>query len=269
MIPETLADEVKKKIEASQRERINERKASGMEYAAKHFVGTEAGWVYKHQAKSGTKKKPSKNSDLEDSDSDSDDDPPEVKEPLPPPGDFQIDRSAVEVVEKKKETDEEPEDGEESPQDDKKHLKDGSSNESTWSKIRRRGGSRSNSMVLKKEEVLAEMKREGQRFSVPEGTTRQKAKSPNGHSETLSGEVNIIKGWMKMRNSMKIWINRWFVLRPGKLIYYKDEKVGLYFPEKKQEMVRDKCAGILRLADCKVKERPTNKDGFSFKIYQS
>jgi len=56
---------------------------------------------------------------------------------------------------------------------------------------------------------------------------------------------------------MKLWINRWFVLRPGKLIYYKDEK----------DMSRDRCAGILRLADCKVKERPTNKDGFSFKIY--
>jgi len=60
-----------------------------------------------------------------------------------------------------------------------------------------------------------------------------------------------------MRNSMKIWINRWFVLRPGKLIYYSSDKV----------MLKDRCAGILRLADCKVKERYTNKDGFSFKIY--
>jgi len=32
-------------------------------------------------------------------------------------------------------------------------------------------------------------------------------------------------------------------------------------------MLRDRCAGILRLADCEVKERPTNKDGFSFKLY--
>ena len=32
-------------------------------------------------------------------------------------------------------------------------------------------------------------------------------------------------------------------------------------------MKRDRCVGILRLADCKVKERPTNRDGFSFKIY--
>jgi len=56
---------------------------------------------------------------------------------------------------------------------------------------------------------------------------------------------------------MKIWINRWFVLRPGKLIYFKEEKY----------MVRDRCVGILRLGDCKVLERPTHKDGFSFKIY--
>lgn len=73
----------------------------------------------------------------------------------------------------------------------------------------------------------------------------------------LSDETNILTGWMKMRNSMKLWINRWVVLRPGRLIYYKDDK----------DMLRDRCAGILRLADCEVKERPTNKDGFSFKIY--
>ena len=35
-------------------------------------------------------------------------------------------------------------------------------------------------------------------------------------------------GWIKMRNSMKIWVNRYFVLRPGKLIYYRDDKVGIF-----------------------------------------
>jgi hypothetical protein len=40
-----------------------------------------------------------------------------------------------------------------------------------------------------------------------------------------SEEMNILTGWMKMRNSMKLWINRWFVLRPGKLIYYSSDKV--------------------------------------------
>jgi len=62
---------------------------------------------------------------------------------------------------------------------------------------------------------------------------------------------------MKMRNSMKIWINRWFVLRSGKLIYFRDDK----------DMLCDRCVGILRLADCKIERRPPNKDGYSFKIY--
>jgi len=73
----------------------------------------------------------------------------------------------------------------------------------------------------------------------------------------LSDDVTIMAGWMKMRNSMKIWVNRWFVLRPGKLIYCRDEK----------DASREKCSGILRLADCTIKERHPTKDGYSFKIY--
>jgi len=103
---------------------------------------------------------------------------------------------------------------------------------------------------------LADMISDLRRNTSPNNTQARLKLSHNGQ-EHPSGEMNIIKGWMKMRNSMKIWINRWFVLRLGKLIYYKDEK----------DMSRDRCVGILRLADCTVKERPTNKDGFSFKIY--
>lgn len=33
----------------------------------------------------------------------------------------------------------------------------------------------------------------------------------------------MVEGWMKMRGAFKNWFLRWFVLRPGKLIYYKDE----------------------------------------------
>jgi hypothetical protein len=47
-------------------------------------------------------------------------------------------------------------------------------------------------------------------------------------SPSVNGtEENIMCGWMKMRNSMKIWVNRWWVLRPGKLIYFRDEKVWI------------------------------------------
>jgi len=70
-------------------------------------------------------------------------------------------------------------------------------------------------------------------------------------------ELTILSGWLKMRNSMKIWVNRYCVLRPGKLIYFRDEK----------DVARDRCSGILRLADCKVKERTPSKDGYSFKIF--
>jgi len=73
----------------------------------------------------------------------------------------------------------------------------------------------------------------------------------------LPDDVNIITGWVKMRNSMKIWINRFFALRPGKLIYFKDDK----------EMAKGRCVGIIRLADCHIRTRPTHKDGFSFKIW--
>jgi len=70
----------------------------------------------------------------------------------------------------------------------------------------------------------------------------------------LPDDLKIMSGWMKMKNSMKLWPNRWFVLRPGRLMYYKDEK-------------EHRCSGELQLEDCKVQELNINKDGFSFKIY--
>jgi len=69
-------------------------------------------------------------------------------------------------------------------------------------------------------------------------------------------ENNLMSGWMKLRNYMKNWKQRWFILRKGKLIYYKDDK----------RAKKDQCTGILQLADCKVEERATHKNGFSFKI---
>lgn len=65
------------------------------------------------------------------------------------------------------------------------------------------------------------------------------------------------KGWIKVRNTMKVWINRWVALLPGRLVYYKDDK----------DMLFDRCAGIIQLADCRIKPRHTTKDGHSFKIY--
>jgi hypothetical protein len=84
--------------------------------------------------------------------------------------------------------------------------------------------------------------------------------SPLAGSSPTSSDVdmssNLLSGWVKLRNSMKIWKNRWFVLRPGRLIYYKEEK----------KAKKDRCVGIFQLADCIVEERPTSMEGFSFKI---
>lgn len=38
---------------------------------------------------------------------------------------------------------------------------------------------------------------------------------------------DLMSGWVKMRGPLKNWYLRWLVLRPGKLIYYKDEVVSL------------------------------------------
>eukprot|EP01116_Phalansterium_solitarium_P021643 TRINITY_DN680_c1_g1_i1.p1 TRINITY_DN680_c1_g1~~TRINITY_DN680_c1_g1_i1.p1 ORF type:complete len:950 (-),score=407.06 TRINITY_DN680_c1_g1_i1:787-3636(-) len=75
-------------------------------------------------------------------------------------------------------------------------------------------------------------------------------------------EVNFKSGWMKMRNSMRLWVNKYFVLRPGMLVYYDNYK--------NKYLKNNRCAGILRLSDCKVKLRKSGKsgkDGFQLKIY--
>ncbi len=37
---------------------------------------------------------------------------------------------------------------------------------------------------------------------------------------------DLISGWLKMRGALKNWHLRYFVLRPGKLIYYREELVS-------------------------------------------
>ncbi len=43
--------------------------------------------------------------------------------------------------------------------------------------------------------------------------------------EDLPSGKTIRTGWLKIRGSLNVWWNRWVVLRPGKLIYYRTEKV--------------------------------------------
>eukprot|EP00126_Sphaerothecum_destruens_P000246 Sdes_comp10291_c0_seq1m1925 len=64
----------------------------------------------------------------------------------------------------------------------------------------------------------------------------------------------ILTGWLKVRGPLKSWVNRWFVLRKGVLIFYKDPKDRDWL-------------GTVFLHGCLVTERPSKKDGFCFKIY--
>jgi len=65
-------------------------------------------------------------------------------------------------------------------------------------------------------------------------------------------------GWIKMKNSMKIWVNRWFVLRAGRVYFYKDDK----------SFGKKRASGVLLLAHCQVAEHATKqkRDGSFFQI---
>lgn len=52
--------------------------------------------------------------------------------------------------------------------------------------------------------------------------------TPSVSEADVDPKHNILTGWIKLRNAMKNWKNRWFVLRSGRLIYYKAEKVGIF-----------------------------------------
>jgi len=83
-----------------------------------------------------------------------------------------------------------------------------------------------------------------------------------GKSEVVSAKSEteaLCSGWMKMRHPMKKWVSRWFVLRQGILVYYRDEKTAIN-PKRKP-------SGAILLADTEVREDRISKDGmFSLKI---
>mmetsp|Transcript_21636 Transcript_21636/g.30256 ORF Transcript_21636/g.30256 Transcript_21636/m.30256 type:complete len:377 (-) Transcript_21636:31-1161(-) len=78
-------------------------------------------------------------------------------------------------------------------------------------------------------------------------------------TQTLSGVVSpsteeiFMSGWMKIRNPMKMWLNRYFVLQPGKLIFYKDAE-------------KDRVAGEIKLVNCDITEKGSNQNGCTFKL---
>jgi len=121
---------------------------------------------------------------------------------------------------------------------EKKNKEDKKTNKENLKKEKER-------LKREKEEVLRKVK-----DAVKKETQRQRRLSHDNFKEVQ----DINDGWMKMRGALKNWHLRWFVLRPGKLIYYDDE------------LDKD-CEGIILLKGCQVVERPTKKEGFCFKIF--
>eukprot|EP00027_Filamoeba_sp_ATCC50430_P009187 CAMPEP_0168561338 /NCGR_PEP_ID=MMETSP0413-20121227/11542_1 /TAXON_ID=136452 /ORGANISM="Filamoeba nolandi, Strain NC-AS-23-1" /LENGTH=767 /DNA_ID=CAMNT_0008592703 /DNA_START=91 /DNA_END=2394 /DNA_ORIENTATION=- len=271
------ADEYKKKIEQAQRDRSAERKALGMQNEAKFFQQTETGWTFKSRKDSsnnnnnGSKKKKrliraedTDSSDLEfdqnqTSDSDDFDEPdipsnqPDRLTPAMSPSSSREPREPVQREAPEFNRDQSPPAPNSQP---------GTEDEKEEVPMKRAQKSRSLRGSVKmlpsktdpKDRSSGNLKELGMTISSASSTT---SVAPAKPVQELREDLNLMTGWMKMRNSMKLWINRWFVLRPGKLIYYKDDK----------DMTRDRCVGILKLADCEIRTRQTNKDGFSFKIY--
>eukprot|EP01137_Pigoraptor_chileana_P033122 Opistho-2@23563 len=66
--------------------------------------------------------------------------------------------------------------------------------------------------------------------------------------------ANIISGWLKFRGALKQWTKYWAILRPGVLMYFRDDK-------------KLEWSGSIILNGCEAIQRPTSKEGFCFKIF--
>eukprot|EP01117_Protostelium_nocturnum_P006323 TRINITY_DN2282_c0_g1_i2.p1 TRINITY_DN2282_c0_g1~~TRINITY_DN2282_c0_g1_i2.p1 ORF type:complete len:716 (-),score=260.67 TRINITY_DN2282_c0_g1_i2:118-2265(-) len=220
------ADDCKKKVEQAQRERSNEKKKKGEENVARFFEPSETIWTYKNKKKNSPVSAPVDLSPVKF----------ETEQPL------MLSNNALPLV--APELTNQNVNGREELQFNNlgESLDAGRERSNT-------GGKVSKSTGISQRNLL------GKGLS----TDKLPKLGQDGKVQRLPDDLNIITGWVKMRNSMKIWINRLFVLRPGKLIYFKDDK----------EMSRGRCQGIIRLAECHVRTRPTHKDGFSFKIWHN
>eukprot|EP01114_Cavostelium_apophysatum_P008315 TRINITY_DN2071_c0_g1_i2.p1 TRINITY_DN2071_c0_g1~~TRINITY_DN2071_c0_g1_i2.p1 ORF type:complete len:1089 (+),score=358.13 TRINITY_DN2071_c0_g1_i2:115-3381(+) len=98
-----------------------------------------------------------------------------------------------------------------------------------------------------KEEVLKKGRREVKR------EMQKQRRMSYDRFRTDDNQDDVITGWMKMRGPLKNWYLRYFVLRPGKLIYYRDD-------------VDTDCQGIILLRGCIIIDRETKKEGYCFKI---
>eukprot|EP00013_Stygamoeba_regulata_P017219 CAMPEP_0177680652 /NCGR_PEP_ID=MMETSP0447-20121125/30289_1 /TAXON_ID=0 /ORGANISM="Stygamoeba regulata, Strain BSH-02190019" /LENGTH=1306 /DNA_ID=CAMNT_0019190001 /DNA_START=99 /DNA_END=4019 /DNA_ORIENTATION=- len=63
----------------------------------------------------------------------------------------------------------------------------------------------------------------------------------------------VMKGFLKVRGSFRVWHTRWFVLIPGQLLYYSNDKTS-------------KLYGRIKLDGCEVLQRSSKKHGFGMQI---
>ena len=85
-------------------------------------------------------------------------------------------------------------------------------------------GAASQSSVSESDSGAPEGKRERAAPAVPSLDNKRLTNKESKPVEEVDPRANILTGYMKLRNAMKSWKNRWFVLRAGRLIYYKSEK---------------------------------------------
>lgn len=98
--------------------------------------------------------------------------------------------------------------------------------------------------------------REEQKQLLRQVKVKRKMSETGGIQQILeSGEI--MKGYVKVRNSFKKWRERWLVLQHGRLIYYK----------RPEDVSRLSCLSLVNLIGCDVWWRPSKKHGSCFKVY--
>lgn len=119
------------------------------------------------------------------------------------------------------------------------------------------GSMRSSSGHMSSRELRQEKKKVREEQKSVYAKVKQEKKRNSEMFTSATSLSTIMAGWVKMRNSLKKWQPRWIVLQPGRLIYFRSPA----------EVDKDTCSGILTLAGCEVRKRPSKKDGFCFKIF--
>eukprot|EP01135_Chromosphaera_perkinsii_P004532 Nk52_evm2s288 gene=Nk52_evmTU2s288 len=113
-------------------------------------------------------------------------------------------------------------------------------------------------LKIKKRNTLSSSERK-KKYETLKAAKKRYRKEQKQRTEKLTNTLTqsstiLISGWLKMRGPLKNWVSRWFVLRRGVLVYYKDPKDRDWL-------------GTIFLHGCMVTERPSKKEGFCFKIF--